>query len=153
MEGEATSKTEERKPKAERSYRVPWAELFLKMCAIGELDCPKIDGSEESIIAFASTSSAAASASGGAAGASARRTSTTIDEASLDGSRHQVEGLEVREHALKLIELGRSLELVHSLRLLAAGEAVTTVVGYESLSAFVSAFRRTFGTTPGHYFS
>jgi AraC-like DNA-binding protein len=41
------------------------------------------------------------------------------------------------------------------MRLLAAGEAVTNValeVGYDSTSAFISAFRMTFGQTPGQYF-
>jgi AraC-like DNA-binding protein len=49
----------------------------------------------------------------------------------------------------------QQLRLVHSLRLLAAGEKVTSValeVGYDSLSAFVSVFRRAFGVTPGRYF-
>jgi AraC-like DNA-binding protein len=50
----------------------------------------------------------------------------------------------------------QQLRLIHSLRLLASGEQVTSValdVGYDSPSAFVSAFRRTFGKTPGRYFS
>jgi AraC-like DNA-binding protein len=49
----------------------------------------------------------------------------------------------------------QQLRLVHALRLLAAGTPVTAValdVGYDSPSAFVSAFRRTFGATPGRYF-
>jgi AraC-like DNA-binding protein len=47
------------------------------------------------------------------------------------------------------------MRLIHALRLLASGESVTTValeVGYDSPSAFVSAFRTTFGKTPGRYF-
>jgi AraC-like DNA-binding protein len=54
--------------------------------------------------------------------------------------------------------LGRwrqQLRLVEALRLLAVGAPVTSValdVGYDSPSAFVSVFRRTFGTTPGRYF-
>jgi AraC-like DNA-binding protein len=43
-----------------------------------------------------------------------------------------------------------------ALELLAAGEQVTRTslsLGYESPSAFVAAFRRSFGTTPGRYFS
>jgi len=46
--------------------------------------------------------------------------------------------------------------LLHALQLLAAGGSVTATslaVGYESLSAFVAAFRRAFGTTPGRYFT
>jgi AraC-like DNA-binding protein len=44
---------------------------------------------------------------------------------------------------------------VRAIRRLAAGEPVTKValeVGYDSPSAFVSAFRRQMGTTPGRYF-
>jgi AraC-like DNA-binding protein len=46
--------------------------------------------------------------------------------------------------------------LIEALRRLAAGHAVTRValeVGYESPSAFVAAFRRELGTTPGRYFA
>jgi AraC-like DNA-binding protein len=49
----------------------------------------------------------------------------------------------------------QQLRLVHALRLLAMNRSITTValdVGYESPSAFVYAFRRTFGVTPGRYF-
>jgi AraC-like DNA-binding protein len=45
--------------------------------------------------------------------------------------------------------------MVEALRRLAGGEPVTRValdVGYDSPSAFISTFRRTFGTTPGRYF-
>ena len=49
--GEATSTTGERKPKAERSYRVPWAELLKKVFAIDVLDCPKCSGRMK-LIAF-----------------------------------------------------------------------------------------------------
>jgi AraC-like DNA-binding protein len=45
--------------------------------------------------------------------------------------------------------------LLLGLQLLAEGRSVTRVslaIGYESLSAFVAAFRRVFGTTPGRYF-
>jgi AraC-like DNA-binding protein len=46
------------------------------------------------------------------------------------------------------------LRLLHALRLLAAGEAVTAVAleaGYESISAFISMFKRELGTTPSRY--
>jgi len=49
----------------------------------------------------------------------------------------------------------QQLRFVHALPLLAAGAKVTGValdVGYDSPSAFVSAFRRVFGATPGRYF-
>ena len=47
------------------------------------------------------------------------------------------------------------LRLLHALRLLAAGEAVTNValdLGYASPSAFIAMFRRAFGTTPSRYY-
>lgn len=45
--------------------------------------------------------------------------------------------------------------LLKALQLLAGGDTVTSAanaVGYESTSAFVAAFRRSLGTTPGRYF-
>jgi AraC-like DNA-binding protein len=45
--------------------------------------------------------------------------------------------------------------LLRALQLLAEGEpvgAAANAVGYESISAFVAAFRRALGTTPGRYF-
>ena len=45
--------------------------------------------------------------------------------------------------------------LLRALQMLAEGEAVASAanaVGYESTSAFVAAFRRALGTTPGRYF-
>ena len=47
------------------------------------------------------------------------------------------------------------LRLLHALRLLAGGEAVTNValeLGYASTSAFSAMFRRAFGTTPSRYY-
>jgi AraC-like DNA-binding protein len=47
------------------------------------------------------------------------------------------------------------LRLLHALRLLAAGEAVTNValeLGYASPSAFIAMFRRVMGTTPSRYY-
>jgi AraC-like DNA-binding protein len=49
----------------------------------------------------------------------------------------------------------QQLRLLHALRLLAGGESVTTVafaVGYDSTSAFIAMFRRSFGTTPSRYY-
>ena len=46
--------------------------------------------------------------------------------------------------------------MLHALRLLAAGESVTTAaleVGYDSTSAFISAFKSAVGTTPGRYYA
>ena len=48
------------------------------------------------------------------------------------------------------------MRLLHALRLLAAGQSVTTValeVGYDSPSAFIAMFRRSLGATPGGYFA
>ncbi len=48
------------------------------------------------------------------------------------------------------------VRLVHALRLLAANKSVTSValeVGYDSVSAFVSGFRKAFGKTPGRYYT
>jgi AraC-like DNA-binding protein len=47
------------------------------------------------------------------------------------------------------------VRLVHALRLLAAQRSVTSValeVGYDSVSAFVSSFRKVFGKTPARYY-
>jgi AraC-like DNA-binding protein len=47
------------------------------------------------------------------------------------------------------------LRLLHALRLLAAGEAVTNValeLGYANPSAFIAMFRRALGTTPSRYY-
>jgi len=49
----------------------------------------------------------------------------------------------------------QQLRLLEALRLLGRGESITNValdVGYSSLSAFVSAFRKALGVTPGKYF-
>lgn len=45
--------------------------------------------------------------------------------------------------------------LLHALRMLASGDTVTSTaltVGYDSTSAFIATFKRTFGETPGNYF-
>jgi AraC-like DNA-binding protein len=70
-------------------------------------------------------------------------------------SKRTVERLFKSETGLGFGKWRQQLRLGHALRLLAAGEAVTNValeVGYDSTSAFISAFRMTFGTTPGRYF-
>ena len=62
----------------------------------------------------------------------------------------------LRETGLTLGRWRRRLRFASALRLLAEGHAVTSVavdVGYASPSAFVSAFRRELGTTPGRYFA
>ncbi len=70
-------------------------------------------------------------------------------------SRRTLERLFRAETHMTLGRWRQRLRLVEALRLLAAGHAVTRValdVGYESPSAFVSAFRKLLGTTPGRYF-
>jgi AraC-like DNA-binding protein len=70
-------------------------------------------------------------------------------------SERTIQRLFLADTGLTFGKWRQQLRLVHSLRLLAAGEKVTSValeVGYDSLSAFVSVFRRAFGITPGRYF-
>jgi AraC-like DNA-binding protein len=70
-------------------------------------------------------------------------------------SKRTIERLFKLETGLGFGKWRQQLKLGHALRLLAAGDAVTTVamgVGYDSISAFISAFRMTFGKTPGQYF-
>ena len=84
------------------------------------------------------------------------------DERALDhlsksagASKRTIERLFKSETGLGFGKWRQQMRLGHALRLLAAGQAVTTValeVGYDSTSAFISAFRLTFGQTPGQYF-
>jgi AraC-like DNA-binding protein len=70
-------------------------------------------------------------------------------------SKRTVERLFKSETGLGFGKWRQQLRLGHALRLLAAGDAVTAVAfdaGYDSVSAFISAFRVTFGKTPGQYF-
>jgi AraC-like DNA-binding protein len=71
-------------------------------------------------------------------------------------SRRTLERLFLAETHLTLGRWRKRLALAEALRLLGRGMAVTRValeVGYESPSAFVAAFRRELGTTPGRYFA
>src|SRR5216684_3148054 len=70
-------------------------------------------------------------------------------------SKRTIERIFKLETGLGFGKWRQQLKLGHALRLLAGGDAVTTVamdVGYDSISAFISAFRMTFGKTPGQYF-
>lgn len=61
-----------------------------------------------------------------------------------------------RETGLGFRAWRQQLRLLRGLERVAAGDAVTRValdVGYESPSAFVAAFRRALGTSPGRYFA
>jgi AraC-like DNA-binding protein len=97
----------------------------------------------------------------------ARRIATLLQENPADkralanlskiagASKRTVERVFKSETGLGFGKWRQQLRLGHALRLLVAGEAVTTVafdVGYDSTSAFISAFRMTFGQTPGRYF-
>jgi AraC-like DNA-binding protein len=80
-----------------------------------------------------------------------------IDEAArvAGASKRTLERLFRSETAMTLGRWRQRLRLIEALRLLAAGQPVTRValdVGYDSPSAFITAFRRELGTTPGRYF-
>jgi AraC-like DNA-binding protein len=70
-------------------------------------------------------------------------------------SARTIERLFLAETHMTFARWRQQLRLQQALRLLAAGEPVTTValeVGYASPSAFVAMFRRAFGTTPSRYY-
>ena len=70
-------------------------------------------------------------------------------------SQRTIERLFKSETGLGFGKWRQQLRLGHSLRLLAADRSVTSVAldsGYDSVSAFIAAFRMTFGQTPGQYF-
>lgn len=59
-----------------------------------------------------------------------------------------------RETGLSLEAWRQKARMIHGVSLLAAGVSVTVTAlecGYETSSAFIAAFRRTFGTTPARY--
>jgi AraC-like DNA-binding protein len=69
-------------------------------------------------------------------------------------SRRTIERLFLRETGMTIAEWRRRLRLLHAVRLLAEGEAVTAVslaCGYASVSAFIAVFKKEFGATPGRY--
>jgi AraC-like DNA-binding protein len=73
----------------------------------------------------------------------------------VGSSPRTLERLFQRETGMTFGKWRQQLRLLHALRLLAAGRAVTAValdVGYDSASAFIAMFRRTLGTTPNRYF-
>ena len=70
-------------------------------------------------------------------------------------SKRSLERLFHRETGMTLGRWRQRARLIHSLRLVASGHPVTQValaVGYRSPSAYISAFRRELGATPGRYF-
>ena len=69
-------------------------------------------------------------------------------------SRRTIERLFLAETKMTVGEWRRRLRLLHGVRLLARGESVTSAAldaGYASTSAFIAAFKRTFGVTPSRY--
>jgi AraC-like DNA-binding protein len=69
-------------------------------------------------------------------------------------SRRTIERLFLNETRMTVGEWRRRMRLLHAIRLLGGGESVTGAAlgaGYSSTSAFIAVFKRTFGTTPGHY--
>lgn len=84
-------------------------------------------------------------------------TRMSLEEAArrAGASKRTLERLFLAETHMTLGRWRQRCRLVHALRLLASGSSVTEValeVGYNTPSAFISAFRRQLGTTPGRYF-
>ena len=73
----------------------------------------------------------------------------------VGASRRTLERLFAAETGLTIAQWRQRQRLVHALRRLAEGEAVSSVacaVGYRTASAFVAMFRQQLGDTPGRYF-
>jgi AraC-like DNA-binding protein len=73
----------------------------------------------------------------------------------VSSSVRTLERLFRKETGMTFGKWRQQLRLLHALRLLAADRPVTEValdVGYDSVSAFIAAFRRFFGATPARYF-
>lgn len=74
----------------------------------------------------------------------------------IGASKRTIERLFQTETEMTFGKWRQQLRMLHALRLLAAGESVTTAaleVGYDSTSAFISAFKSAVGTTPGRYYA
>jgi AraC-like DNA-binding protein len=72
----------------------------------------------------------------------------------IGASKRTIERLFQSETKMTFGKWRQQLRMLRALKLLAAGESVTTValeVGYDSTSAFISAFKISVGTTPGRY--
>jgi AraC-like DNA-binding protein len=70
-------------------------------------------------------------------------------------SMRTLERLFLIETGVNLGQWRQRARLLHALRILASRESVTSValaVGYDSTSAFIAAFKRSLGATPGSYF-
>ena len=82
----------------------------------------------------------------------------SIDQISqtVGAAKRTIERLFLSETDMTFGKWRQQLRLLHALRLLASGEPVTSValsVGYDSTSAFISAFKNAMGTTPGRYYA
>jgi AraC-like DNA-binding protein len=69
-------------------------------------------------------------------------------------AKRTVERLFLDETHMTIGKWRQQLRMLHSIQMLAAGEKVINVAldaGYNSPSAFISAFRKVMGTTPSHY--
>ena len=80
----------------------------------------------------------------------------TLDQLSrrFGASRRTLERLFQMETGLSLGLWRQKVRMLHSVRILAEGQSVTTAAldtGYASVSAFIAAFRKTFGYTPGRF--
>ncbi|MBN8944976.1 MAG: helix-turn-helix transcriptional regulator [Rhizobiales bacterium] len=81
----------------------------------------------------------------------------TIDEwgARVGASNRTLSRLFQRETGMSFLRWRQQLHVGLALQRLAQGEQVTTIagdLGYESVSAFITMFRRMLGTTPARYF-
>lgn len=81
----------------------------------------------------------------------------TIDEwgARVGASNRTLSRLFQRETGMSFIRWRQQLHIGLALQRLARGELVTNIagdLGYESVSAFISMFKRMLGTTPARYF-
>jgi AraC-like DNA-binding protein len=74
----------------------------------------------------------------------------------IGASKRTIERLFQTETDMTFGKWRQQLRMLHALRLLAAGDSVTSAalaVGYDSTSAFISAFKIAVGTTPGRYYT
>jgi AraC-like DNA-binding protein len=82
----------------------------------------------------------------------------SLDEVAktVGAAKRTIERIFVAETATTFGKWRQQLRLLHALRLLASGQSVTGAaleVGYDSTSAFISAFKNVLGTTPGRYYA
>ena len=91
-----------------------------------------------------------------------RMRATPLERSSLEDiaseanlSARTVERVLAAETGLTFVQWRQRMRMLHALKMLASEEPVTSValaVGYQSPSAFIAAFKRELGVTPGVYF-